>query len=281
MRGGRRWAREELERLDPVVDHERVTHLSAEVRYGDPVLTAALHTVAFCRQMAVPSIAAVVHRGGGSPIIRDTRRRNDETMVFFGEFMRHGHSTAQGRAAIARLNAIHARFRITNEQSLYTLASLTFEASRIPGLLGVELLGERETLANFHFWRGVGEQMGLRDIPGTHDGFWRWTQAYETEHYAFSSGGRAVVDAMLDDCAARFLPPAWRRAGRELLLAVMDAHLLDTHRLKRPRARTRRLAAAGLRAYALARRVLPDPDERSWTDSYGGGRRPDLAALGA
>jgi len=39
------------------------------------------NTIAFCRQTAVPSIPAVVHRGGRSPIIQQTRKRNDDTMV--------------------------------------------------------------------------------------------------------------------------------------------------------------------------------------------------------
>lgn len=282
-RGPRRgqWARSEIERLDAVADHERIAHLSNEVRYGEPVLTAALYTVAFSRQMAVPSIATVVHRGGDSPIMRATRRRNDDTMTFFGEFLRHGHSSSRGRAYIHRLNDIHARFPITNDQSLYTLASLTFEADRIPSRLGVELLSHKEKRANFRFWRGVGEQMALRDLPETYDGFWRWTLDYERRNFGFSAGGRAVVDAMLQDYAARFLPRAWLPIGRGLLVGTMDAHLRATHRLSPPRRGLERCLAASLRAYSLTRRLLPDPPERSWTDTYGhdADRRPE--ALGA
>ncbi len=269
------WARDELHGLDPVADHERIAHLVNEVRYGDAPLTAALYTVAFCRQMAVPSIAAVVHRGGESPIMQDTRGRNDTTMTFFGEFLTYGHSSDLGRRSIAKLNEIHARFPITGEQSLYTLASLTFEADRTARRLGVRLLTGSEKLANFHFWRGVGHEMGLTEIPHTYEELWDWTLAYEAEHYAFSPGGRAVADAMLHDFASRFLPAPMLRVGRELVLAAMDERLLGALALRTPRYTVQRSLRLGLAGYALARRALPDPAERSWMDTYAAGFRPE------
>jgi hypothetical protein len=106
--------------------------------------------------MAVPSIAAVVHRNGRGPMIQDTRKRNDDSMVFFGEFMKHGYTSERGKAAIARLNEIHAPFPITNDQSLYTLAALSFEADRILAWLGIPMLTDDEKVANQLFWLGVG-----------------------------------------------------------------------------------------------------------------------------
>lgn len=263
-------------------DAERITHLSAEVRYGDAVLTAGLYTVAFCRQMAVPSIAAVVHRAGRSPIMRQTRKRNDDTMVFFGEFMRLGASSPAGLEAVARLNEIHANFPITNEQSLYTLASLIFEGERIPRLLGLDPLTTKEKIANFHHWCRVGAGMGLSDIPATYDSFWQWTLRYEAEQWGHSAGGEAVARAMIDDYAGRWLGPRLLRVGRELTLALMEDELASTLHLKRPRPRTRRLVALGAAAYFHGRDWLPDPGERSWTDTYGAayGACPRMSEVG-
>jgi len=277
-----RWAREEIATLDAVADHERITHLSAEVRFGDPVLAGALYTVAFARQMAVPSIAAVVHRGGRSPIMTRTRKRNDDTMVFFGEFLRNGHSSTAGRVAIERLNEIHAHFPIRNDQSLYTLASLTFEAVRIPGLLGLDPLSEKEKVANFHFWQGVGRRMHLTDQPDTPEAFWAWMQDYEAANWGWSRGGAAVAHAMVDDFAARWLPAGLQRVARELTLALMEDELLDALRLKRPRASTRAMVRGLGRGYFAARAILPDPAERSWTDGFGAayGACPHMADVG-
>lgn len=275
------WARDEIARLDAETDNERITHLNAEVRFGNPTLAVALYTVAFCRQMAVPSIAAVVHRGGRSPIIRTTRKRNDDTMVFFGEFMRHGHSSERGRAAIARMNEIHSQFPISEDQKLYTLASLTFEQERIPRALGLEPIPAKAKLANYHFWRSVGELAGITHHPPTYEAYWQWTRAYEREHWRFSSGGRAVADAMIDDFGAR-LPRTTRRVGRELLLATFDDELLDVLRLEHPRRATRRVATLVAATYFHSVDLLPDPPDRSWSDAFGTayGDTPDLTAIG-
>ncbi|KAA0016769.1 oxygenase MpaB family protein [Antrihabitans cavernicola] len=259
MRGlaSRRWARDSIAALDPVADNERITHLSAEVRYGDPMLTAALYTVAFCRQMAVPSIAKVVHRGGRGPIMRDTRKRNDDTMVFFGEFMRSGYSSDRGRAAIERLNRIHAPFPITNDQSLYTLASLAFEADRIPARFGVKLLSRNEMEANYRFWCGVGTAMGLHDIPPTYDEFSAWAREYERANWAYSPGGSAVARTMIDDYAARWLPSRLRFLARTFVATLCDDELLDTLELRKPSRSARACTGIALRAYTIGRRALP------------------------
>ena len=268
-RPGRRWARTEMAGLDAETDAERITHLSAEVRYGDPAVAAALYTVAFCRQMAVPSIAEVVHRGGRGPIMRDTRKRNDDTLTFFGEFMRDGHSSERGKAAIARLNEIHAPFPITNDQSLYTLASLALEADRIPALLGIDLMTDKEKQANFRFWTGVGTAMGITDIPDSYDELLAWTLAYEKAEFAHTQGGSAVARAMIDDFGSRWLPRRLQFLARSFVLAMCDDELLDTHRIRRPARSTRLAASIGLRAYALGRRILPDHTDRSWSDHFG------------
>ncbi|MBJ8344375.1 DUF2236 domain-containing protein [Antrihabitans sp. YC2-6] len=268
-RQGRRWARDIAARLDPVADHEYLTHLTLEVRYGDPILTSALYTVAFCRQMAVPSIAKVVYRGGRAPMIQATRKRNDDTMVFFGEFMRQGYSSGRGRAAISRLNQIHSRFPITNDQSLYTLASLALEPARIPAMLGCEVLTATEMDANLRFWQGVGRAMGLHDIPDTTTEFHSWTIAYERSTWAWSHGGAAVARAVIDDYAARWFPSKLQWFGRAFAMALCDDQLLAVHRLPTPPRWARLFAATTLRAYALGRRILPDPKDRSWVDYYG------------
>ena len=268
--------------LDAEKDAERITHLSAEVRYGDPVVSAALYTVAFCRQMAVPSIADVVHRGGRGPIMRDTRKRNDDTLTFFGEFMREGHSSARGKAAIARLNEIHAPFPITNDQSLYTLSSLALEADRIPALLGVELMTDKEKEANYRFWVGVGEAMGITDIPTTYEGLFAWTLAYEKAQFAYTPGGSAVARAMIDDFGSRWLPRRLQFLARSFVLAMCDDELLDTLRIDRPSVVARTASSAVLHAYGVGRRILPDHADRSWSDHFGKeyGGCPHAAELG-
>ncbi|MFE3193584.1 oxygenase MpaB family protein [Nocardia sp. NPDC059240] len=275
-----RCVRAELDRLDPERDHERMAHLLLEVRYGNSLFAAAAYTLAFLRQMSIPSIARTVHRSGTGDIMRMTRQRNDDTLVFFGEILRCGYTSARGGEVIDRLNEIHARYRISNDQNLYTLASLSLEARRIAEVLGVEIMSGRELDALYFFWRGVGERMGITEIPPSSADFMNWTRQYERDNATFTTGGRAVADAMIADFAARF-PRPLRSAGSVLLLSICDDDLLAAHRLSRPTRRRRAIALRALRAYLFAVRVLPDPGDRSWVDLFGRTTAyPDFGRIG-
>jgi PAS domain-containing protein len=56
--------------------------------------------------------------------------------------------SSQGREAIARMEQVHARFSITDEQRLYTLATLIFAAERIGRHLGFDPLGANQREAS-------------------------------------------------------------------------------------------------------------------------------------
>jgi hypothetical protein len=63
--------------LDPEEDHEEVARLTLEVLYGDPIGVHAGLLIGFSCQVAVPSIARVIYRGGGDTL-HDVARRIDK-----------------------------------------------------------------------------------------------------------------------------------------------------------------------------------------------------------
>ncbi|WP_196054835.1 oxygenase MpaB family protein [Nocardia aurantiaca] len=270
----------ELERLDPERDNERMTHLLVEVRYGNSIFAAVVYTLAFMRQMSIPSIMRPVYRRGTGDIVRATRQRNDDTLVFFGEIMRSGHSSGRGAEVIDRMNEIHARYKIDNHQNLYTLASLILEAQRIGDALGMEVMSSRERDALYYFWRGVGERMGITDFPATKEEFLEWVLQYERDNAAYSEGGALIARLLLDDLALRF-PKPLRWASTPLVLALCDEGLLRAHRLPRPPRWQRALGVAAMRGFLVGVRVLPDPPDRSWVDQFGADTAyPDFARIG-
>ena len=80
--------------------------------------------------------------------------------------MEHGYDSERGRAAIARMNEIHGRFQIRNEDFLYVLSTFVFEPIRWNERFGWRRMTEKERVALFHFWREVGGRMNIQDIPG-------------------------------------------------------------------------------------------------------------------
>lgn len=251
--------------LDPVRDNEAITHLSLGVRYGDAMFVHGAYTVAFARQVASPSIARIVYRTGTGDMMRNVRRRNDHTLVFFGEMIRHGHSSEAGRRVIDRMEEIHARFGITGEDKLFTLGSLIFEPVRILGELGLSVFTEVEDLAHYYFWRGVGEHMGL-EVPPSRQEFLDWIDAYE-QRLGFTEGGRALVDQLFLDWRRWFPGPARRLAAPSLLL-LMGRQLREVHRLPEPPAAVRRAGPRLVSAYLGLQGSRPHRTGRSWSDHF-------------
>ncbi|HEY5260661.1 MAG TPA: oxygenase MpaB family protein, partial [Solirubrobacteraceae bacterium] len=260
--------RRRIAALDPVEENEEAARLTFEVLYGDPIAIHASYLIGFSRQVAVPSIARVVYRGGGGENLRDVARRTDDSLALFGAFFRWGHSSPQGRAAIARMEQIHKRFVITDEQKLYTLATLIFEAERIGRQLGFNPFTANQREASWRFWRGVAEQMPLGGLPPTAGELWRWMLEYEREHWRYTDDGRHVVDRFFEDWTTRWFPRPVRGLGRQILLALMDEDLRAVLRLEGPSRRVEWLLRASARAYLPLTLVRPLPTDRSWMDYF-------------
>jgi hypothetical protein len=269
--GGRRLGyaiRRRIAALDPVEDNEEVARLTFEVLYGDPIAVHAAYLIGFSRQVAVPGIARVISRGGNGQNLRDVAGRTDDTLALFGAFFRWGHSSPQGRAAIARMEQIHARFTITDEQKRYTLATLIFETERIGRHLKFDPLTANQREASWHFWCGVAEQMPLGGLPPTAEELWRWMIEYEREHWHYTDEGRRVVDRFFEDWTTRWFPRPARTLARQTLLALMDDDLRTIMHLENPSRPFARLLHASARAYLPLTQIRPLPTDRSWMDHF-------------
>ncbi len=263
------WARKRIAELDVEKDFVEINHLAFEVRFGSKLFTHALFSVAFARQMAVPSIAKVVNRGGKGPSITDTRKRNNDTLLFFGEFYRHGNSP-EGRKVADQLNRIHSRFPIDSEQNLYTLATLMCEPIRMSRFLtGKNIFSPKETRALYLFWKMVAEMLLITDIPEDEHAMYRFYEEYERKHFTYSEAGKQVLNALSNEFADRWFPKFAALFAKQVFLSLFDDHLLKTYRLPAPPLLIRTMVRARLRfQLAFLFQVLPDPAERNIIDLF-------------
>ncbi len=264
-----RWAREEIATLDPDRDYERIARLAFEVRFGAPVIAAAFYTVTFARQVAVPSIATILYRNGGGPSMRDVRKRNDDTLVFFGAFFKHGPGSDDGGAFIARLNDIHAQFPIRASDFSYTLDTIIAEGERTSRLVGVEPLSAREQVATFRFWHAVGERMGIEDLPSSYEDAFARASAYERAEWAPTVAGAAVARSVIEDYVGRWLPRRLVPLGFRAVTVLLGRELREIHGFGEPGLVMERVVVAALGGYLRLQRYLPDPPMRSLTESFG------------
>jgi hypothetical protein len=120
-----RWARE-IEALDPTVDYERIVWLLGTSEFAWDIEKAL--EFALFGTYAVPSISGLLAPTGE---FRDrTRKRYDDTELLLSEIAENGQESAWGRAAIARMNEMHGRFRISNDDMLYVLSAFVVEPKR-------------------------------------------------------------------------------------------------------------------------------------------------------
>jgi hypothetical protein len=93
---------------------------------------------------------------------------------------------ASGARTCAVPRVAHKILHIGNDDQLYTLSVLIFGPQQLAAAYGTHVHSDTENAAAFSFWRGVGEHMGLRDIPKQPAAYQKWMSSAE------SSRGRTV-----------------------------------------------------------------------------------------
>ena len=242
----------EIATLDPVRDHQRITFLSCRVDF--PWDTTRALEFALFRTFCVPAVSALLDKT--QEFGQRAQKRYDDTDIIVSEMMEHGYDSERGRAALARMNAIHGRFKIRNDDFLYVLSTFVFEPIRWNVRFGWRRMTEPERIALFHFWREVGLRMNIRDIPADYAEFERYNVGYEREHYRFTETNHRVGVAVRELFKSWF--PRWTRPLVErCIYAFMDENLLRAFGFPAPSPLLRRVVAFGLKSRARVLRLIP------------------------
>jgi hypothetical protein len=271
--------RDRILRLDPVEDHQAIMRLSGMVDFPWDV-TRALEFALF-RTFASPRISRLL--AGTGEFTERTQARYDDTDLLIASFIEHGYDSPQGRQAIARMNAIHGRFRIRNLDYLYVLSTFVFEPQRWVDRYGWRRFTHNEREAGFRFWREVGVRMGIDDLPDDRRSFEVFNRTYEREQFRYARSNELVARATSELLVSWFLPAALRPLGLRGLSAIMDPPLLDAVGFPHPTALERALVHSGLRARANLQRVLPARRRPVWRTARRSRTYPDgydITALG-
>ena len=243
---------EEIARLDPLDDHQRIVHLMTCYEFPFDI-TRALEMALF-RTFAVPSVSALLASTG--ELFERPQKRYDDTDLLVSFLMEDGYDSEAGKRALRRMNSIHHRFDISNDDYLYVLSTFIYEPIRWIERYGWRPLHPNERLAMFHCWRAIGSRMAIRDIPEDYDDFERWSRAFEREHFRLDDNTRRIGEAGRD-LFLSWAPAPLRGIGAQAIYAMLDAPLLDAFGFEHPSAGMRALVDHTLRARARVLRYLP------------------------
>ena len=257
----RRFARlKEILSLDPEQDCETIYRLLSEYEFPWDI-TRALELALF-RTYAVPSIGRLLDRTG--EFTRCPQKRYDDTLLVLYEILQADQGTQRRETAVEHLNRIHGRFKISNDDYLYTLATFVVMPVRWIDAYGWRKLHPREIEALTNTMRRMGEGMHIEGIPRTYAEFERLLDDYEQTHFAYDPACKRVAESTLELFGSWFPRPLSTMAGKASLL-LMDPHLLDAFRFPHPPPAARKAAQLALKLRGqLVRLGPPRPDTRPY-----------------
>jgi hypothetical protein len=243
---------DEILRLDPVRDHQRICFLSTCFEF--PWDTTRSLEVALFRTYCVPRMTEILASTG--EFLLRAQKRYDDTVLILAELLEHGYDSERGRAAQRIMNRLHGLYPIRNEDFLYVLSTFVYEPIRWNARFGWRPLSEQENLASFHYWREVGRRMNIKAIPERFEDFERYNVEYELAEFRYAESNRLIGDATKAVFKSWF-PVSFGPLVEQAIYALLDERVLDAFGYPHPSPAVRRLAEGALKARARALRFFP------------------------
>ena len=210
-----------IQQLDPMADTDEICRLIAGYEFPWD-MTRALE-VALLRTFCIPAIGKLLDQTG--EFHHHPQKRYDDTGLIVSMILKWGSNSEKGRAAIERMNQIHGHFPISNDDFCYVLSTFIYEPIRWIERFGWRRLCDVEKQALYQFWRGIGEQMEIEDIPASYSAFEQFNRLYEQQHFcpspATTNVGSSTVELFLG-----WFPRLLRPMIKPLVYAMMDEAMI-------------------------------------------------------
>lgn len=166
---------EKILQLDPKTDYQKIAYLVGCYEY--PWLLQKSLEFALFRTYAVPHTSRILAATG--QFEKHGQKRYDDTTLMLSGLTEKGLDSEYARIVIGRMNELHGRWNLKNEDMLYVLSTFVFEPIRWSEKFGWRKPSEVEKQANYYFWSDIGRRMGITDIPDTYEAYEAFNIAHE------------------------------------------------------------------------------------------------------
>ncbi len=256
---------------EPIVAAERTVWRLAFIDFPWDINKAL--EFALLRTYAVPSISGLLARTG--EFEHRTAKRYDDTALLIREALRNGLDSERARRAFARINGMHTRFRIANDDYLYVLSTFVFSPIDWIEKYGRRAMDEAERQAWFVYWNEFGRRMRISGLFDTIDQFRAFARDYEARHFVYAPTNRLIAERTIDLVLSMYhVPRALQPSARPLALAICDPPLVAALGFPEPAPILRKLAGAALRMRRAVLRRLPPNRAPNWL-AVGAGTYPN------
>ncbi|KAL1741140.1 hypothetical protein HDZ31DRAFT_46073 [Schizophyllum fasciatum] len=124
--------------------------------------------------------------------------------------------------SVARMNWIHSKYHISNDDFLYTLALFLFEPLTWAENYGWRPCSELEKYSWFVYWTEIGKRMNITDIPPTFEELREWSLEYEEQYMKPASSNYEVARHTTDELLF-YLPKAFgiKDFARRMMICML------------------------------------------------------------
>ncbi len=208
--------------LDPVKDHQEIVFLlNCHTFYWD--IERALEFALF-RSYAVPSISQLLSKT--REFKKRPRKRYDDTELIMSEILENGYDSNRARRAFSRMNSMHNRRNISNNDLLYVLTTFIYTPIYWIEQYGWRKMTEGEKIAWFLFFKEIGRRMNIKNIPEDYDSFEKFHHQYELDNFKFSNTSQEIGKYTSDLFLGFYLPKYLFFVGRPFIPCFMDNALI-------------------------------------------------------
>lgn len=173
--------RQEISQLDAQADCQRIVYLLTCYEFPFDI-TRSLELALF-HTFGSRSVSRLLD--ATEEFAQRGQQRYDDTSMLIAQFMEAGWEQDLGHRAIERMNAIHARYRIRNDDFLFVLWTFIDFPMVWMASFGWRAFSAHESHAWFNYWIGIGQRMGLHDLPVDKASFDLWIQTYEQNEMVY------------------------------------------------------------------------------------------------
>jgi len=243
----------QIAQLNAEHDYEQIARLLSVVVFPWDIERSL--EFALYRTYAVPSISGLLVATG--EFVERPCKRYDDTELLLAEITENGFESDSGQAALERINTMHGRYTISNDNFLYVLSTFVFEPIRWLEKFAWRPMTAHEQQAWFTYYQVLGEKMHIENIPSSLHEFEQFNQAYEAKHFRYAASNTRVASKTRDLFLGFYLPKALCKTARPIIYAMMDERLLTAFQFPKANKLTQIFVQQSLALRKLFLKIYP------------------------
>jgi hypothetical protein len=197
--------------------------ISARIIYNDfPFISTKALEFGLFKTYAIPSISKVLV--ATRELVDHCARRYDDTDLIVREIWEQPFNTWRAELALKRMNALHSKYVISNEDYLYVLTVFAVEPYRWIDKFGYRRSHPLEKECSHLIWTDIGTKMGIKNIPGSYEALEKYLDDYEEANMKYHPNNAHLAKHTMQLLLSN-MPSFLHPFGRNAVYALCDARL--------------------------------------------------------